>query len=94
MPGKMWNRLMRYFLLLLFRWKMGISHFGETSMQVYQHATSVHTGKTLLEGVSHTILVDPQTRKPTPYPDEFKKSIQVCTEQIHVLVKISLVNFL
>ena len=75
---------MRYFLLLMFRWKMGISHFGETSMQVYQHATSVHTGKTLLEGVSHTILVDPQTRKPTPYPDEFKRSIQVCTEQIHV----------
>ena len=63
---------------------MGISHFGETSMQVYQHATSVHTGKTLLEGVSHTILVDPQTRKPTPYPDEFKRSIQVCTEQIHI----------
>ena len=59
------------------RWKMGINRLGESSMQIYQLATSARTGKPLLEGVSHTVLVDPKTRKPTPYPDELRKSAKV-----------------
>ncbi len=59
------------------RWRLGVCSVGSTSLQIHQRAVSTRTEKTLLEAVTLSILVDPTTRKPTPFPDDFRKTLRV-----------------